>query len=115
MAEALKLSDHILDIDLTPNRPDCLSLIGVAREIAAFSHQPLSLPEVSTADDGQAIAARTSVTIDAPDLCPRYAARLIEDVSVGPSPDWLQDRLRSVGQRPINNIVDIFFSWLPKT
>ena len=107
VAEALKLSDHILDIDLTPNRPDCLSLIGVAREIAAFSHQPLSLPEVSTADDGQAIASKTSVTIDAPDLCPRYAARLIEDVSVGPSPDWLQDRLRSVGQRPINNIVDI--------
>ena len=107
VAEALKLSDHVLDIDLTPNRPDCLSLIGVAREIAAFSHQPLSLPDVSTGDDGQAITAKTSVAIDAPDLCPRYAARLIEDVNVGPSPEWLQDRLRSIGQRPINNIVDI--------
>ena len=107
VAEALKLGDHVLDIDLTPNRPDCLSLIGVAREIAAFSNQPLSLPEVSTADDGQAIAAKTAVAIEASDLCPRYAARLIEDVSVGPSPEWLQDRLRSVGQRPINNIVDI--------
>ena len=107
MAEALSLSDHVLDIDLTPNRPDCLSLIGVAREIAAFSDQALTLPDVSTDDDGQAIAAKTSVIIQDPDLCPRYAARLIEDVSVGPSPDWLQDRLRSVGQRPINNIVDI--------
>ena len=107
LAEALNLSDQVLDIDLTPNRPDCLSMIGVAREVAAFSNQTLTLPETNIADDGQAIAAKTSVTIEDPDLCPRYAARLIEDVSVGPSPGWLQDRLRSVGQRPINNIVDI--------
>lgn len=107
VAEALDLSDHVLDIDLTPNRPDCLSMIGVAREVAAFSGQTLTLPDVSFDNDGEAIDAQTSVTIEAPDLCPRYAARLIENVTVGPSPEWLQDRLRSVGQRPINNIVDI--------
>ncbi len=107
LAEALNLADHVLDIDLTPNRPDCLSMIGVAREIAAFSDQPLTLPDISTGGDGQAIDDKTSVTIEDPDLCPRYAARLIENVTVGPSPDWLQERLRSVGQRPINNIVDI--------
>ncbi len=107
LTAALDLSDHVLDIDLTPNRPDCLSMIGVAREIAAFSDQPLSLPDVNENADGQAIHDKTAVTIEDPDLCPRYAARLIEDVTVGPSPEWLQDRLRSVGQRPINNIVDI--------
>ncbi len=107
VAEALNLSDHVFDIDLTPNRPDCLSMIGVAREIAAFSGQPLNLPAVPSGDDCQSIHEKTSVTIEDPDLCPRYAARLIEDVTVGPSPDWLQERLRSVGQRPINNIVDI--------
>jgi phenylalanyl-tRNA synthetase beta chain len=107
VAQALNLSDHMLDIDLTPNRPDCLSMIGVAREIAAFSNQPLTMPDTVIEDEGRDIHDRTSVTIEAPDLCPRYAARLIEDVTVGPSPDWLQERLRSVGQRPISNIVDI--------
>ena len=107
VAEALDLSDHVMDIDLTPNRPDCLSMIGVAREIAAFSDQPLTLPEANLEEGGSAIHDQTSVTIEDPDLCPRYAARLIEDVTIGPSPDWLQERLRSVGQRPINNIVDI--------
>jgi phenylalanyl-tRNA synthetase beta chain len=107
LAEALNLSDHVLDIDLTPNRPDCLSMIGVAREVAAFSDQALTLPAVNPRNDGQAIHAQTTVIIEDPDLCPRYAARLIEDITVGPSPDWLQDHLRSVGQRPINNIVDV--------
>ena len=107
LVEALNLSDYVLDIDLTPNRPDCLSIIGVAREVAAFSGQTLNLPETQTTANGQAINAQTQVTIEDPDLCPRYAARLIENVTVAPSPDWLQDRLRSVGQRPINNIVDV--------
>ncbi len=107
LAAALDLSDHVLDIDLTPNRPDCLSMVGVAREIAAFSDQPLTLPDTGAEGDGEAIQDKTTVTIEDPDLCPRYAARLIENVTVGPSPEWLQERLRSVGQRPINNIVDI--------
>ena len=107
LAEALRLSDTVLDIDLTPNRPDCLSIIGVAREAAALQGGALRYPDTRQVDKGQAIAALTSVTIEDPDLCPRYAARLIEDVSIGPSPAWLQDRIRSVGMRPINNVVDI--------
>ncbi|MBL0713419.1 MAG: phenylalanine--tRNA ligase subunit beta [Desulfosarcina sp.] len=107
LAEALDLSDHVLDIDLTPNRPDCLSIIGVAREIAAFSNQTLTCPDTTDGDEGRTIQDKAAVTLEDPDLCPRYAARLIEDITVGPSPDWLQDRLRSVDQRPINNIVDI--------
>lgn len=104
---ALNLSDPVLEIDLTPNRPDCLSLVGIAREIAAIERVPLQTPAAEFEIEGSEIHSRTSVTIEDPDLCPRYAARLIEDVTVGPSPPWLRERLLSVGQRPINNIVDI--------
>ena len=107
LAEALRLSDLVLDIDLTPNRPDCLSIIGVAREAAALQGGALRYPDIRQNDKGQAIAKLTSVTIEDPDLCPRYTARLIEEVRIGPSPAWLQDRIRSVGMRPINNVVDI--------
>lgn len=107
LAEALGLSDFVLDIDLTPNRSDCLSVIGVAREAAALQGGTLRYPDTNQADSGQEIANHTSVTIEDPDLCPRYAARLIENIVIGPSPAWLQDRVRSVGMRPINNIVDI--------
>lgn len=107
LAEALSLSDIVLDIDLTPNRPDCLSMIGVARETAALQGNSLRYPDTDQADASQAISDYASVTIEAPDLCPRYTARLIEDVTIGPSPAWLQDRIRSVGMRPINNVVDI--------
>jgi phenylalanyl-tRNA synthetase beta chain len=105
--EALNLYDPVIEIDLTPNRPDCLSLIGVAREIAGFTGTRVHYPQTRLVDDADEIAAMTSVTIEAPDLCPRYAARLVTDVSVGPSPFWLQDRLMSIGLRPINNLVDI--------
>ena len=107
LAEALSLSDIVLDIDLTPNRPDCLSLIGVARETAALQGNALRYPDAQQADNGQSILEQASVTIEDPDLCPRYTARLIEGVTIGPSPAWLQDRIRSVGMRPINNVVDI--------
>jgi phenylalanyl-tRNA synthetase beta chain len=108
LVEALSLSDQTLDVELTPNRPDCLSIIGLAREIAAIQGTPLSLPELRCADSsGGAIESKTSVTILSPDHCPRYAARIIENITVGSSPAWLQDRLSSVGLRPINNIVDI--------
>jgi phenylalanyl-tRNA synthetase beta chain len=104
---ALKLHDYILEIGLTPNRPDCLSMMGVAREIAAIHGVELSPPEFILPDGGGSIDELTSVTIEAPDHCPRYAARLLEGVTVAPSPNWLQDRLRSVGVRPINNLVDV--------
>ncbi len=107
LASALGLSDTVFEVDLTPNRPDCLSMIGIAREIAAIQGTRLTYPEIKTDNQGNDINAQTSVTIKDPDLCPRYAARLVFDVTVGPSPFWLQDRLLSIGLRPINNIVDI--------
>jgi len=107
LKEALDLSDFSLEIGLTPNRPDCLSMIGVAREIAAIQGVALHRPEFSLPDADGNIADRTSVTIESPDHCPRYAARLLEDVTVAPSPYWLQERLRSVGVPPINNHVHV--------
>ena len=105
--KALGLSDPVLEIDLTPNRPDCLSIIGTAREIAAIENKRVTYPEIYLPASIDDISSYTSVTIMTPALCPRYAASLIFDVTVGPSPFWLQDRLISIGLKPINNIVDI--------
>ena len=105
--QALHLSDTVLELGITPNRPDCLSLIGVAREIAGIFNSPLRYPDTSINDSQPRIDGFTSVKIEAPELCPRYAARLLFGIKVGPSPHWLKDRLLSVGLRPINNIVDI--------
>jgi phenylalanyl-tRNA synthetase beta chain len=103
----LKLSDYVLEIGLTPNRPDCLSFMGVAREIAAIQNSGLKPFDATLNDRSNQISAITSVTLQDPDHCPRYTARLIEDVQIVPSPFWLQDRLASIGLRPINAIVDI--------
>lgn len=97
--------DHILDIDLTSNRPDCLSHFGIARELSVISGRPVSISELgskhgSAENDGL-------VTLNAPDLCLRFTARVIRGVRVGPSPQWLVDRLESLGERSINNIADI--------
>ena len=105
--QALSLCDHVFEIGLTPNRADCLSIVGVAREVAAIQKTELKLPDFALENKGNDIAEMTSVTIQAPTHCPRYAARLLEDVKIGPSPFWMQDRLLSVGLRPINSIVDI--------
>jgi phenylalanyl-tRNA synthetase beta chain len=107
LADALGLTDTVFEFDLTPNRPDCLSVIGIAREIAAIQKTPLKYPDYSLKDKNNPIAGLTSVKIEAPDHCPRYSARLVENIEVKPSPFWLQDRLLSVGLRPINNLVDI--------
>ena len=107
LATALGLDDTLFELEITPNRPDCLSLIGVAREIRAETGNPLKLPPVDFSEDGADIREVTSVTIEAPDLCPRYAARVIRGVKVGHSAAWLQQRLESVGIGVINNIVDI--------
>ena len=104
---ALQLSDFTFEIGLTPNRPDCLSMMGVAREIAAIQGVDVNPPVFSLPDTEGDIGAFTSVGIDAPEHCPRYAARLLDRITVAPSPHWLQDRLRSVGVRPINNLVDV--------
>ncbi len=107
LGEALGLVDTILDISVTPNRPDCLCVIGIAREIAALTGQRLIYPDFSLPEGGSEIHQRTSVTIMDPDLCPRYVARMIEGVAIGPSPHWMQTRLERVGLRPINNVVDV--------
>ena len=107
ISEALGLDDVVFELEITPNRPDCLSLIGVAREIRAETGNPLKLPQVDFNENETDIREITSVTIEAPDLCPRYAARVIRGVKVGQSPAWLQQRLEAVGIGVINNIVDI--------
>jgi len=101
------LGDVIFDLDITPNRPDCLCVVGIVREIAALTGQSLSLPEVSYEETASPIDRQISVEIAAPDLCPRYCASLITGVKVAESPMWLQQRLLSCGMRPISNIVDI--------
>ena len=107
IVEAIGLDDVVLELEITPNRPDCLSMIGVAREISVTTGNPLKLPEVNMPSGTTDIHNLTSVTIEAPDLCPRYAARVIRGVKIAPSPDWLQRRLEAIGVGTINNIVDI--------
>jgi len=101
------LGDTILDLDITPNRPDCLSVLGVAREVAALTGGSVREPPYIYAEEGPPIEERASVEIADPDLCYRYVATLIEGVKVGPSPAWMQERIVAAGMRPINNIVDI--------
>jgi phenylalanyl-tRNA synthetase beta chain len=106
--EALGLKDVRYEIGLTPNRADCLSVFGIAREVAAFTGNALQIPQRPEFDPApENIHDLTSVTIESPDGCPRYMARLIRGVKVAPSPDWLAHRLETVGMRSINNIVDV--------
>ncbi len=106
-ATAGGLDDIVIDFEVTPNRPDCLSHVGIAREVAALAGVELRIPKTQLVTEGAAVEADAGVTIEDPDGCGRYVARVIRGVQVGPSPTWLQDRLRAVGQRPINNIVDV--------
>lgn len=99
--------DVILELDLTSNRPDCLSHLGVAREVAALTGAALRLPDTSFEESGPAASELTSVQILDPDLCPRYSARLVRGVRVGPSPGWLAKRLEALGMRSINNVADV--------
>lgn len=103
----LGLDDVIFEIEVLPNRGDWASMIGVARELAALYGKPLHIPEVRLDETGKASAEYSSVTNDAPELCPRYIGRVLTGVKIGPSPDWLCKRLRAAGQRPINNVVDV--------
>ena len=101
------IGDHILDLEVTPNRPDCLSVLGVAHEVAALTGAIVREPDPSYPEGGEPIETLASVKIADPDLCHRYTASLILGVKVGPSPHWLQDRLIKAGMRPIYNVVDI--------
>jgi len=103
----LGLDDVVYEIEVTPNRADWASMIGVARELAAKYGTALRLPENAVAESAEGVSTLTSATVDAPDLCPRYMGRALTGVQVGPSPGWLSKRLLAAGMRPINNIVDI--------
>ncbi len=101
------LGEVVLEIDLTPNFARCLSIVGVAREVAALTGAPLTLPDPQVIATGPSIIGRANVTVHEPDLCPRFMVGLAEGVKIGPSPFWMQRRLINAGMRPINNIVDI--------
>ena len=102
------LDDHVVEFEITPNRPDCLSVIGLAREVSATFDKPLTLhtPQVKGGADGVLSELLDVETPDA-DLVPRYTARMVRNVKIAPSPKWMRERLRAMGVRPINNIVDI--------
>lgn len=106
---AIGLNDTAVEFEITSNRPDCLSVLGLAREAHATFQLPLTLPEpeYQGSGDGDEVGKYLSVTVENPQLCPRYAAAVVKNVKIGPSPRWMRERLRASGVRPINNFVDI--------
>ncbi len=110
LADHLPLADDVLELEITPNRPDCLSVYGIAREVHAATGTPLADDPTEAdaiASGDETIEDLIGVRIADPDVCLRFTARVFEDVKVGPSPPWLRQRLTAAGQRPISNIVDI--------
>ncbi|HVF22861.1 MAG TPA: phenylalanine--tRNA ligase subunit beta, partial [Pyrinomonadaceae bacterium] len=107
--DAVENHDHdvVLDVEVPSNRPDCLSHVGIAREVAVIENGQLRLPASRHSKTQGRSKDLTSVQIKDPELCPRYAARLVRGVKIGPSPDWLAKRLETIGQRPINNVADV--------
>lgn len=101
------MGEVVIEIDITPNYARALSIVGVARELAALTGATLTLPDPQVQADGPPITGRAAVTIETPELCPRFTLGLAEDVRIGPSPHWMQRRLINAGMRPINNVVDI--------
>ncbi len=101
------LGDSILELELTPNRPDCLSMLGVAQEVAALTGGRVTAPEVAYAEEERSAGEMSTVEIADPDLCGRYTATIVSGLKIGPSPAWMQERLKACGMRPINNVVDI--------
>jgi len=106
LASHLGLRDVTLEVNVTPNRPDCLNIFGIAREVSALTGVPLTPPDTNVPQTAEPIASLSSVTVEAPELCPRFAARYISGAHVGPSPMWIQRRLLACGLRPHNNVVD---------
>jgi phenylalanyl-tRNA synthetase beta chain len=100
-------NDTVIDVEVTSNRGDCLSHLGIARELSALLNRPVKLPDIAAPETSTPASSATSVRIDALDLCPHYTARVIRHVKIGPSPDWMVRRLEAVGLRPINNVVDV--------
>ncbi len=106
LVATLGLDDHVLDVEITPNRPDCLSIVGIARELSALTGARFRPPAVALKESREPARALARVLIEAPDLCHRFTARVVSGVTIGPSPARLQARLRAVGLRPISNVVD---------
>ncbi len=106
LRDALGLNDSVLEVDVPSNRGDLLSHLGVARELQWIVDADCRAPEAKVREEGRPVAGRLEIELVDPDGCPRYFARLVEEVRVGPSPAWLQIRLLAVGQRPVNNVVD---------
>ncbi len=107
LAEMMGPPETVIEVEITPNRPDCLSLIGVAREVAAIYGATLKAPDTALVESAVPVTEATSVVVEDSVDCPRYTARVLRDVKVGPSPDWMKRRLEAAGIRAINNIVDI--------
>ena len=105
--DVLMMNDTVYEFELTPNRADCFSMVGLSREFAVLTNQKAVLPEITVDENGEAIDGKVQVTIADGDLCSRFAARLVTGVTVASSPMWLQNRLRNSGIRPINNVVDV--------
>ena len=108
VASFLGLDDHVVEFEITPNRPDCLCMIGLAREAAVTFGKELKLhtPEVQAKAGGD-VSTMAKIVIEEPELCPRYTARMVKNVKIASSPEWMKERIRNAGMRPINNIVDI--------
>ena len=107
ISRELDLDDWQLELEVTPNRPDCLGIIGLAREVAALTGSKLKIPQTKIKEGSRSIEEQIDIDIQDTDLCPRYVARLFRDVKIGPSPIWLSRRLDSIGIRSVNNIVDV--------
>jgi phenylalanyl-tRNA synthetase beta chain len=107
LSKAMHLEDVVFDISITPNRSDCLSMVGIAREVAAATGTTVRYPAILFEEAGEEITRVTAVDIMNSELCPRYSARVVQGVKIGPSPAWIRQRLEAVGLRPINNVVDV--------
>lgn len=105
--EVLGLNDAVIEFEITNNRPDCLSIIGIAREAAATFKEKLKYPEIDVKENNESISSYVAIEVKNKELCPRFTARAVKNVKIQSSPGWMQDRLLKAGVRPINNIVDI--------
>ena len=105
--EAMNMEDTVMDLGITPNRADCLSMLGIAREAALAFDLPITMPKFNLVENGGNAADMLKIEIDSPDLCPLYQARILQGAKIAPSPDWMRYRLLAVGVRPISNIVDV--------
>lgn len=107
LTSALEINDTVIDFEVTPNRPDCLSVVGIAREVHAITGKTLNVPESNLVQTGAPCSEDIQIHVETPIDCPRYVAHIVRNVKVGPSPEWLRRRLQAIGQKSINNVVDV--------